>query len=333
MNELQFTGQVTGIGSLPHLEAEVAVEFVAQFSPTIPFWSQLPQRSPSEKMIAQMLAPLLELVDERGVAHLEVKPGKSDYFRWGLREAIAALDENSAAGFFAFERACQVNRFPKAVAIKGQVSGPVTLGWCLFQKGRPYSAQPEIFPDLVDYVCRLAAWQVARLNQFGKPVILFIDEPMLAFDVQPEYLSDGMRKLIATIHAAGAMAGIHCCATPAPVSICSLRPDIISFDANQGLEAFLLQPETRTFIKNKGCLAFGLVPTSDKLGQFQPAETFVRWASVANECCEVQKLARQSLVTATCGLGLLSVEAARVSFQKAAELSHLIKKVADYGAA
>jgi hypothetical protein len=193
MDKFHFAGHVTGIGSLPHLEADAAVEFVAQFSPAIPFWPQLPQRAPSEKMIVQMLAPLLELIEQRGLAHLEVKLVQFDDFRRGLRDVIAALDEKSAAGFFAFERACQANRFPNAAAIKGQISGPITLGWCLFQRGRPYSAQPEIFSDLVDYTCRLASWQVARLKRFGKPVILFIDEPMLAFDTPPNHLWDGIK--------------------------------------------------------------------------------------------------------------------------------------------
>jgi hypothetical protein len=179
-------------------------------------------------MISQMLAPLLELVDECSPAHLEVKPGRFYYFRWGLREAAAVLDDSSAAGFFAFERACQANHFPNAVAIKGQISGPITLGWCLFSQGKPYAMLPEMFPDLVNYICRLASWQICRLKQFGKPVILFIDEPMLAFVTPPNHLLDGIKKLVNSIQSDGAMVGIHCCATPAPISICSLRPDIIS---------------------------------------------------------------------------------------------------------
>jgi len=325
------TGGVTGIGSLPHLDPDDAIAFIAEFSPTVPFWPQLPQRSPSEVLIAQMLSPLLDLLDEHDQAHFEIKPGKLDEFRKRLRVADAVFPESAAAGFFAFERACRANKFPDAVAFKGQVTGPITLGWCLFQDEQPLWILPELFAELVDYVSSLASWQIFRLSCFDKPVLLFIDEPMLALEGSPAYVTDGLKRVIAAIRRAGAYAGIHCCATPAPVSICSLQPDIVSFDAHQGLEMLLAQPDTRTFVENGGCLSFGLVPTLNALNSFDPSETFIRWATAVGETLPAKKFADQSMVTATCGLGLMSIEAAQASFRKAIELSHLIAKVAVYG--
>ena len=46
-------GRVTGIGSLPFTDPEAGVRFVAEHSPEIPFWPQLPRRSEDEGMIAQ----------------------------------------------------------------------------------------------------------------------------------------------------------------------------------------------------------------------------------------------------------------------------------------
>ena len=39
-------GCVTGVGSLPFIDADEAVEFVAQYSPELPFWPQLPSAPP-----------------------------------------------------------------------------------------------------------------------------------------------------------------------------------------------------------------------------------------------------------------------------------------------
>jgi len=319
---------VTGIGSLPHRDPEEAVAFVAQFSPDIPFWPQLPQRSPAEGMIAQMISPLLDLVDELGPVRFEIKSNKLGDFCGRLREVEAVLDEHGAAGFLVFERACWENRFQNAVALKGQVSGPMTLGRCLFDDDSPLSTQPDMYADLVDYVCRLASWQISRLKQFGRPVILFIDEPMLALDSPAVYLTDGIKQLITAIHREGAYAGVHCCATFTPVSICSMHPDIVSFDAHWDLQAFISHPETRLFIESKGCLALGLVPTLDALELFSSSEAFVRWIIAATEYVNVRALAAQSMVTATCGLGLFSIEAAQASFLKAMELARLIGRVA-----
>ena len=46
-------GLATGIGSLPHREAESALEFIFKYTPGIPFWPQLPKRDLREGMVAQ----------------------------------------------------------------------------------------------------------------------------------------------------------------------------------------------------------------------------------------------------------------------------------------
>lgn len=320
-------GRVTGIGSLPHLDADEAVRFVREFSSEIPFWPQLPQRSPAESMIPQMLPLLLDLLEAKSPSHYEIKPNQLKIFLQRLRESDAKLSEESASGFFAFERACHENYFSNAVTLKAQISGPITLGWCLFYKDSPLSTLPDLYIEIAGYLCRLARWQISRLKQFGKSIILFIDEPMLEMESSKAYLTDGVQQLIETIHSERVTSGIHCCATPAPVSLCSLQPDIISFDAHYGLEAFLSHSETRQFIESGRCLSFGLVPTWDTPEKFSPSESIVRWASVADEYTDIQTLATRSLVTATCGLGLLTVEAAQASFVKARELSQLIAKI------
>lgn len=329
MDKLLPSGRVTGIGSLPHLDADEAIDFVARFCPDIPFWPQLPQLSPAEELIPQMLSPLLDLVEGHSPARLEIRPGGFNDFRRALHEvSIAGFREDSATGFFAFEDACRANLFAGAIALKGQIIGPFTLGWCLSHNGIPLATLPDVYGELVTYLCHLASWQIGQLKQFGKPVILFIDEPMLALRSTACYLVEGIKRLTESICADGAYAGIHCCATPAPVSICSLQPNIISFDAHAGLEALLSQPETRSFIESNGCLAFGLVPTWSSLDSFSPTETFIRWIMAVSEMGSIQTMAEQSLITASCGLGLLRVEAAQASFLKAAELSQLIRKVA-----
>ena len=61
-------GAVTGIGSLPHQDADQAVRFVARHCPAMPFWPQLPQRAVGEQMIAQTASPLAHLLSARSEA-------------------------------------------------------------------------------------------------------------------------------------------------------------------------------------------------------------------------------------------------------------------------
>src|SRR3954453_16893065 len=48
-------GAVTGIGSLPLTSVTSAVRPVAEFSPEVPFWPQMPQLSEHESIVGQGL--------------------------------------------------------------------------------------------------------------------------------------------------------------------------------------------------------------------------------------------------------------------------------------
>lgn len=325
MKEFLPHGAVTGIGSLPHRDAAQAVRFVAEYCPEIPFWAQLPQRAPQENMIAQMVAPLLDLLEARGVAQFEIKHGALDVFRERLHNANARLDETSAAGFFAFERACAQKAFPHAVAFKGQLTGPLTLSHCLFFEGRPLSTYPEMLIELTDYVSRLGVWQCERLGRFDKPLLLFVDEPALGAEV---FVADGILPLegvIKVLRCAGAKVGIHCCASNTPLALCRAQPDIISFDAHQQLEPFLSASETRAFVQRGGWLAFGIVPTLHALQAWSPLMGLFQMLAAADSYL-FEALMQQALFSATCGLGLLTLEGAQQSFVKADELSHLVRQ-------
>src|ERR1700761_6215297 len=72
-----LAGAVTGIGSLPSLSAEEAVNAVAAFCAEAPFWPQLPRLSEQEGVIGQGLGILGSLVEPRSEGYgYEVKLGK-----------------------------------------------------------------------------------------------------------------------------------------------------------------------------------------------------------------------------------------------------------------
>jgi len=50
-----------------------------------------------------MLAPLLDVLQRHGAARFDIPVDKLNEFRQRLREADVKLDENSAAGFYAYE--------------------------------------------------------------------------------------------------------------------------------------------------------------------------------------------------------------------------------------
>ncbi|MCX6047418.1 MAG: hypothetical protein NT075_20120 [Chloroflexi bacterium] len=320
-------GHVTGIGSLPHLDPEAAVRFVAEFSPKIPFWPQLPQRLPQDDMLLQMLAPLTDLLTVRGFGKMELHPLQLPIFLGQLRSVAAGLDPQRTAGFFAFERACAGGAFADAHVLKGQIYGPLTLARCLYVNQRPLSKLPGLYAALTDYLGRLAVWQIERLRRFGKPVLLFVDEPALALERPDSPALAHVRQLLQTIQAAGAANGIHCCAAAHPATLVKVAPDIISFDAHQHLEGFLRHPSIQHFVATGGGLALGLIPTLADLRGLAPDDLFARWVGAAvGGDYNLDQLAAQSLITATCGLGLLTETTAATAFWQSTQVAHKLRQ-------
>ena len=58
-------GAVTGIGSLPFHDPHTAVRCVAQTCPRIPFWPELPRRSPHARSVEQTFGAFADLVRPR----------------------------------------------------------------------------------------------------------------------------------------------------------------------------------------------------------------------------------------------------------------------------
>ena len=70
-------GAVTGIGSLPFTSSRSAVRSVAEFSPEVPFWPQLPQRSERESIVSQGLGIVEPLIEPHNEGYgFQVKQGR-----------------------------------------------------------------------------------------------------------------------------------------------------------------------------------------------------------------------------------------------------------------
>jgi hypothetical protein len=139
-------GAVTGIGSLPLTSITSAIRSVAEFSPEVPFWPQMPQLSDRESVIGQGLGIVAELIEPRNEGYgYQVKEGRLDLVLEIFHRSSGELTPANAAGFAAFEEAYSSGLFRSAVAVKGQIEGPITLSAYLFHQGRPFLSDPALF--------------------------------------------------------------------------------------------------------------------------------------------------------------------------------------------
>jgi hypothetical protein len=328
-------GAVTGIGSLPLTSVTPAIRAVAEFSPEVPFWPQLPRRSERESIVGQSLGIVENLIEPRSGGYgYQVKEGQLDSVLELLHRSDGELSSANAAGFAAFERALLSGVFSSAVAVKGQIEGPITLAAYLFYKGRPFLDDQALFGAIAFHISQIIGWQIDRLKSAGLPVLMFVDEPALCLDASVAgAVSEEQRlnTLAATLEGArirGSYAGLHCCAARPIERMCRVQPDIISFDAHEGLDLFFANWHALDFMQQGGSVAYGIVPTRAGVNAADSATIFLRWLKAASSAGDPQKFAQRAMITATCGLGLLDPPAVAESFEVAHSVSKLIRSLA-----
>jgi hypothetical protein len=328
-------GAVTGIGSLPFTSTTSAIHAVAEFSPEIPFWPQLPQFSERESIVRQGLAIVEKLIEPRDEGYgYRVKEGQLDSVVEILHRSSGELTSANAAGFGAFEKTLSSGLFSSALALKGQIEGPITLAACLFNEDRPFLTDPALFAAIAFHVSQIIGWQIDRLKSAGLPVLLFVDEPALCLDatvanaVSEEHRLNALAATLEAARVRGAYAGLHCCAARPIERMCRVQPDIISFDAHEGLDSFFADWRALDFIQQGGTVAYGIVPTRPGVNAIDSAGIFVRWLKAASLAGDPQKFAQRAMITATCGLGLLNASAVAESFGVAHSVGKLVRSLA-----
>ena len=328
-------GAVTGIGSLPLTSIASAIRSIAEFSPEVPFWPQLPQLSRQESIVGQGLGIVGDLIEPRNQGYgYQVKEGRLDSVLELLHRSSGELTPRNAAGFIAFEEALSSGLFRSAVAVKGQIEGPITLSAYLFHQGRPFLSDPALFAAIAFHVSQVICWQIDRLKSIGLPVLLFVDEPALCLEapvsnaVSEEERLNALAITLEDARLRGAYAGLHCCAARPFERMCRAKPDIISFDAHEGLDLFFANWHALDFVNQGGTVAYGIVPTRPGLNASDSVSIFVRWLKAASLAGDPQKFAQRAMITSTCGLGLLDTSSVRESFSVAHSVSKLIRSLA-----
>ncbi|NDJ75842.1 MAG: hypothetical protein GYB65_06255 [Chloroflexi bacterium] len=315
----------TTIGSFPHPSADgLCEQLLAQLD--IPAWPQLPRRTFYENMYAQYASALPAVhfdaaneklhicVDDNVLAAIEAFythyiADDLDYF---------ALKQDHAAGFYAM---LEVMAHAPGSWIKGQVTGPVSFGLTVTdQNGRATLYHDELADVLTKNTAMHARWQIAQLQVARPNVLLFIDEPYMAafgsayVSLEREAVVAMLTEIIDAVHAAGALAGVHCCANTDWSVLLATPVDLLSLDAYGYLDTLALYPaELRAFLDRGGWIAWGIVPNTDAITEETPLRLADRLRQGLHEIADraqrrevdigVEELGTRSLLTPSCGLG------------------------------
>lgn len=323
----------TTIGSLPHTDVVHGTALMFENTPEIPSWVQFPKRTFYESMMVQFTEGMPGLVEDGDQFYFDTAAPDfieqlADFYARYLTVTengdLAVLDSfglspKYAAGFTEF-----ISRLPEHAAshtmfmLKGQVTGPFTLGTNLLDQDRRCSYYHDQLHDvIVKTVALRAMWQMIRLRPFGLPVMVFLDEPSLLgfgsqtfLTVSREDVIGDINEVTAVVHAQGGLAGVHCEENTDWSLLMETDLDILDFDAYDHMQAITLYPaELHAFLERGSWLGWGIVPTLDR--EAAATETIPSLLARFEE--GVQRLARKgfnqelllrrALITPSCGAG------------------------------
>ncbi len=342
-------GLPTLIGSIPLKDHREAVDIILKYTPEIPIWPQLPTYS-EERLLTQFAEGLPGIVqeddrlyfdtslpdfDEQVVAFFE------DYL--AVKEEGASIEESRFAfsastsrGFDAFlEAISQLEKCP--FALKGQITGPFTmLTGIKDQEGKLSFFNPILREAVVKAISLKAFYQVKRMKELCPQVILFLDEPALAgfgssqmVGITREDAISDLKSVVDEVAEAGAVAGIHVCANTDWSLVMDAGITILSFDAYSYFDKLILyRDRLMRFLDEGNTIAWGLVPTlnTEDLLREDVSSLFDRWKRCGEEFgYDDTCLVEQSLITPSCGTGLLTIDQAERALDLTRALSLRIR--------
>ena len=338
----------THVGSVPYLDVKQICEtLVTRID--MPAWPQFPRRKFRENMYVQFSPALPALkFDESDEKIYFITTGGDfnsfleEFYAKYLADdfkAFGLLPEN-AAGFFALLDNLRQN--PREW-VKGQVTGPISMGLTITDQDLRASLYNELLEDVLIKNCSMnARWQIQELYSVSPNVVLFVDEPYMssfgsAFISLSEFqVTSALNEVFTAIHSEGALAGVHCCGNTDWSVLLKTEVDILNLDAYGYIEHLALYPEDlRAFLDRDGILAWGIVPNNADIFKETPLSLSQRLLSgfdlISQKAkrrgvtIEPEEFFSHSLITHSCGLGPATIEIADRSFDMLIELGETLR--------
>jgi hypothetical protein len=294
-------GAATGVGSLPHRSVGEAVRFALD-EYDVPAIPSLPRRSPAEGMIAQAVVGINGITAGQ-YGSIAVDAGAVD----PDAPVVTDIESDSFCTFRRFLDRAADNELGGPV--KWQFVGPVTLGAALAHAGLPDDVAFAVaLRAVMSHAVSLSA-AVARA--FPRcPQIAILDEPsfdelsMPGFPIDPDAAIEMLSMAMASV-AGRATVGVHCCGDADVAALLAAGPDVLSMPARQAVVS--AAGYVGRFLEGGGRIAWGVVATDGPVfvaPDRQWRELVDVWDALDQRGVDASLLARRSLVTAHCGLGL-----------------------------
>lgn len=345
-------GLAFAVGSMPHRDADRALDRIIEACPEAPCWPQLPALGFQENMTPQFSEgfPCIRVdLKKKRVFFLRPEDCTEELTRFYEDVMNAeqtgdlgpfALSASYAKGLHVF-RERYTTETPGAAFpfVKGQITGPLTFGLSILdEKGLPALFDETLVDVVRKGILMKAFWQLACLEPWGRRRILFVDEPVLAAFGSSAYvnLSRGMavgilQEVFSAIRGKGALVGSHCCGNTDWSLLVEAGVDIINFDAYVYPDSVCLYADSLSgFLERGGYLAWGMVPSQTLAVRPRPEDLLERLEQgidgLAKTGISRDLLLGKLLLTPSCGLATLTEEEAEAALRELRSLQQLVRE-------
>jgi methionine synthase II (cobalamin-independent) len=314
------------VGSVPLPDPAQAWQLILRCLPQIPVWPQLPRRSYLENMYAQFsenfpgivvdLEAERTYVDrtqnlDRDLERLYVAYLQNDV-------GYGAMSPQYAKGLHYLLDTADLFSTPP-LALKGQVTGPISWGLTVVDQNRRPLLYDEIMADAIAKHLRLkATWQEQQLRNLVPHTIMFVDEPYMS-SFGSGFISLGREQVVTLLEEVCAglsgLKGVHCCANTDWSVLMETSVDILNLDAYDYAASLSLYPDAvASFLERGGIIAWGIVPSSPAV-EGETADSLVERLHGAMDMLvrkgvSLDRLLAAGLVTPSCGTGSLDAQTA-----------------------
>ncbi|PWL80857.1 hypothetical protein DBY21_00550 [Candidatus Gastranaerophilales bacterium] len=354
MKELKnLTLKCMAIGSLPHTEKKQALSLIEKNFQEIPFWPQLVKLNKNEDMIFQFLEKMPSFFCENDKIFLDIEYDAffedfeeffNDYEEIISTPASAKLEKYKITRACAFDDYIDLLKRTKPGYAKGQIVGPFTLASSLCTKNGLAAVYDETLREIILKTLTIKAlWQVQHMKLASPDItpIIFIDEPSISQLGTSAYVGISKSEVISMLSEItdilkenGAIPALHCCGKcdwtlPIDAGVEIINPDAFSFAENLSLFSTKLDK----FLQNGGKIAWGIVPTLDKkaLEKITLSDLEQKFHNaikyLTKKGIDEKLVIENSMITPSCGAGVLTVELAEKAMDLTKELSIRLKEI------
>jgi hypothetical protein len=166
---------------------------------------------------------------------------------------------------------------------------------------------------------------------------MFVDEPYMAAYGSSSTVSLSKERVVSVLNEVlsgiSGLRGVHCCGNTDWSVLLSAATHILSFDAYNFAGSLALYPgDVKKFLARNGAVAWGIVPnTAEQVAGETPASLQDRLEEAMapftrNNGLNIRDIVTRSLITPSCGLAGLPVEAVPDCFSLLTQLSDRMRK-------